>query len=75
MQEIVIHTEFIQLNQLLKLAGCEDQGSEAKFLIEGGKVKVNGITASERGKKIRDQDKIAVDGMDHFIVKYENIHA
>ena len=52
MEEIKIKTEFIKLQQLLKLAGLVDQGSDAKIYITNGFVTVNGVVVTERGKKI-----------------------
>ena len=49
MKTVMIHTEFIKLGQLLKLAGLVDQGSDAKLLIASGEVMVNGTVAQERG--------------------------
>ena len=51
MKEIKIKTEFIKLQQLLKLAGLVDQGSDAKLYIADGLVTVNDIIVTERGKK------------------------
>jgi ribosome-associated protein len=62
MQEIRIHTEFIKLQQILKLAGIIGQGSDAKAFIAEGLVYVNGVQALERGKKIRPNDEIEVKG-------------
>ncbi|WMI81150.1 RNA-binding S4 domain-containing protein [Anaerotignum sp. MB30-C6] len=62
MQEVVIQTEFIKLQQVLKLAGLIGQGSDIKILIADGLVYVNGIQALERGKKIRPNDVIEVKG-------------
>ena len=42
MQKILIHTEFIKLDALLKYAGLCETGGEAKELVQGGAVKVNG---------------------------------
>ena len=40
----------------MKAADLIDNGSDAKFEIMEGNVKVNGETASERGKKIKKGD-------------------
>ena len=45
MQKILIHTEFIKLDALLKYAGLCETGGEAKELVQGGAVKVNGEAA------------------------------
>ena len=60
MKTVMIHTEFIKLGQLLKLAGLVDQGSDAKLLIASGEVMVNGTVAQERGKKIHPGDVVQV---------------
>ena len=67
MRVIEIHTEYIKLQQLLKLADVVGYGSDAKFLIQNGKVIVNGEIATERGKKIRENDVVSVDGEDEDI--------
>ena len=45
--------EFILLQSLLKLISMAETGGEAKAAIVEGKVKVDGITETRRGKKIR----------------------
>ena len=53
MEQIRIQTDFIKLQQALKLAGLVDQGSDVKVYLAEGMVTVNGQTVSERGKKLR----------------------
>ena len=60
MNKVYIHTEFIKLQQVLKLAGLIDQGSDVKYFLSQGKVLVNGEVATERGKKIRHGDIVAL---------------
>ena len=62
MDTITIHTEFIKLGQLLKLASLVSQGSDAKLLIENGEVTVNGEVVYQRGKKIHPGDVVTVAG-------------
>ena len=62
MQKILIHTEFIKLDALLKYAGLCETGGEAKELVQGGAVKVNGEVCTMRGKKCRAGDVIELDG-------------
>ena len=61
-QEIRIHTDYIRLDALLKLAGMADTGGAAKVLIQAGKVRVNGEICTQRGRKLRPGDQ--VDRMD-----------
>ena len=62
MKTITITTEFIKLQDLLKFANLVETGGEAKDLIQGGEVQVNGETCTMRGKKIRPGDVVAFDG-------------
>ena len=71
MQKILIHTEFIKLDALLKYAGLCETGGEAKELVQGGAVKVNGEVCTMRGKKIRPGDVVAFNGQT-LTVTYES---
>ena len=52
MQEVMIKTEFIKLGQALKLSGIVGSGTDAKFLIGDGLVKVDGEPETRRGRKL-----------------------
>ena len=62
MEKILIHTEYIKLDSLLKLAGLVETGGEAKLLIQNGQVEVNGEACTMRGKKLRAGDTVALEG-------------
>lgn len=62
-QEIQIHTEFIKLEGLLKFAGIVETGGDAKGVIQDGEVTVNGAVCTQRGKKIRPGDVVAMNGL------------
>ncbi|WP_394961848.1 S4 domain-containing protein YaaA [Candidatus Allofournierella merdavium] len=62
MEKILIHTEYIKLDSLLKLAGLVETGGEAKLLIQDGQVQVNGEVCTMRGKKLRAGDTVTLDG-------------
>jgi len=62
MREIKIDTEFIKLDQLLKLVDVASTGGHAKFLIQEGYVKINGSIEYQRGKKIKSGDILEVEG-------------
>ena len=51
-----------KLDALLKYAGLCETGGEAKELVQGGAVKVNGEVCTMRGKKCRAGDVIELDG-------------
>ena len=59
-KSITIKDEFIKLGQALKLSGEADTGVDAKFMIEDGKVKVNGETELRRGRKLYNGDTFTV---------------
>ena len=62
MINITITTEFIKLQDLLKLASLTSTGGEAKIVIQEGSVSVNGEVCTMRGKKIRQGDLVAYGG-------------
>ena len=68
MTEIKIETEFIKLDALLKFANLVASGGEAKIRIAEGEVQVNDETCTQRGKKLRPGDTVALDGETVLIV-------
>ena len=62
METITITTEYIKLQDLLKLASLTATGGEAKVRIQDGEVSVNGEVCTMRGKKIRPGDVVALGG-------------
>ena len=69
METITITTEYIKLQDLLKLAGVVYTGGEAKVLIQEGAVTVNGAVCTQRGKKLRPGDTVRL-GDAALIVQY-----
>ena len=62
MDSILIHTDFIKLDAMLKCAGLVETGGEAKLLIQQGQVQVNGEVCTMRGKKLRGGDTVTLAG-------------
>ena len=58
METITITTDFIRLQDLMKLAKIVSSGGEAKQLIQDGQVLVNGQPFLQRGKKLRPGDAV-----------------
>ena len=52
----------IKLDQFLKLTGVVDTGGQAKLLIQGGEVQVNGQIETRRGRKLKPGDVVELDG-------------
>ena len=71
MRTIQIHTEFIKLQDLLKLANTVGSGGEAKERIQAGEAQVNGEVCTQRGKKLRQGDTILFAG-EEFSVQHAN---
>ena len=53
--------DFVELNQLLKLAGLCDSGGAGKQLVASGVVKVDGVTELRKTAKIRAGQQVRVD--------------
>lgn len=69
LMEITIRDEFIKLGQALKLAGVVEDGVEAKYVIQDGRVKVNGEVDERRGRKCYVGDVISYDGNEITVTK------
>ena len=61
--------DFIRLGQAIKKAGITGSGSDAKMIIQGGMVLVNGETEQRRGRKLYPNDTISFEGETFNIVK------
>ena len=64
MKTVIIHTEYIKLQDLLKFTNMVESGGMAKECVQGGEVIVNGEICTMRGKKIRPGDVVVFDGVD-----------
>ena len=53
MRPVEIVDDVIRLGQLLQLAGIVDSGSDAKLLLAGGEVLVDGEPETRRGRQLR----------------------
>lgn len=62
MEKIAVNTEFIKLEALLKFSALVSSGGEAKTVIAGGDVRVNGEVCTMRGKKVRAGDTVEFAG-------------
>ena len=69
METITITTEYIKLQDLLKLAGVVYTGGEAKVLIQEGAVTVNGAVCTQRGKKLRPGDTFCFNGVVYAVTQ------
>ena len=67
MKEVSIRDEFIRLEQAMKLSGEFGTGSDAKYAVKDGEVRVNGEVELRRGRKLRPGDVFTVGGNDYKI--------
>ena len=71
MKIVTITTEYIKLQDLLKLADAVSTGGEAKIRVQEGDVAVNGQVCTQRGKKIRPGDTVVYEN-NEYGVQYED---
>ena len=62
-----LEAEYIRLDDLLKLNGCVETGGQAKILIQGGGVLVDGEVCTMRGKKLRGGEVVYIPEIDEEI--------
>ena len=60
--DVPIRDESIRLGQFLKLANLIESGAEAKPVISGGLVRVNGVVELRRGRQLREGDVVELAG-------------
>ncbi len=62
MRKVRLKDDYIKLGQALKAAGLAESGVDAKYAVQGGEVKVNGQTETQRGKKLVAGDVVEYKG-------------
>ena len=60
-------TDYIKLDQFLKVIQVAASGGEAKLMIRNGAVSVNGEMELRRGRKLYDQDEVTVDEVSYVV--------
>jgi len=60
MKKVLIHTEYIELQNVLKKNGIIQTGGEAKFFLQNNSVLVNGELENRRGKKLYPGDQVEI---------------
>jgi ribosome-associated protein len=61
--DVAIRDESIRLGQFLKLANLIETGAEAKPLVAGGAVLVNGEVETRRGRQLVQGDVVTLGGL------------
>jgi ribosome-associated protein len=60
MRDVEIRGDMIRLGQLLKLSGLAGSGADARELVLGNGVSVNGETEARRGRQLHRGDIVTV---------------
>jgi ribosome-associated protein len=60
--EPVPESETLRLDQFLKFYGLAETGGQAKLMIQGGEVQVNGQVETRRRRKLVVGDVVEIDG-------------
>ena len=69
--EVVIDTEYISMDKLLKFSGIADTGGQAFMLVEDGIITSNGVLVTEKRKKVRPGDVVNIDNQVELTVVQE----
>jgi ribosome-associated protein len=62
MRVVEITGDSIRLGQFLKYADLVDSGADAKALLSDGKVSVNGVVETRRGRQLVRGDEVGLSG-------------
>ncbi len=66
--EITLTGDYLELNQLLKVAGIAGSGGEGKHIVAAGEVKVDGQPESRKTAKIRAGQTVRCRGVTIAVV-------
>ena len=61
-KKVSIYDEYITVSQFLKIVDLVQSGGEAKSFLLSKKVIINGEVDNRRGRKLRKNDLIEIDG-------------
>ncbi|MDE6047988.1 MAG: S4 domain-containing protein YaaA [Anaeroplasmataceae bacterium] len=65
MDRLKLHSEYITLQQFLKIQNIISSGGEAKYYLAEHKVYVNQELETRRGRKLYPKDIVCVDGKEY----------
>ena len=67
MEKVFIKSDYITLGQLIKFVNLVSNGSESKYFILENDISVNGTEEKRRGRKLRENDIVVINGEDYLI--------
>jgi ribosome-associated protein len=65
---IPLRGDHVTLARAVKIAGLADTGGQAKALVRGGAVTVNGAPETQPGRKLRARDRFAIAGGEEWTI-------
>ena len=69
MKKIFIHTDYLELKNLLKITNTIQTGGEAKYYLQENGVIVNGDFENRRGRKLYPGDQVNIKSDTYLICK------
>ena len=69
MKKIFIHTDYLELKNLLKITNTIQTGGEAKYYLQENGVIVNGNFENRRGRKLYPGDQVNIKSDTYLICK------
>lgn len=66
-EKIAISSEYITLQQLLKMCDYIQSGGQAKYAVKELNITVNGEIEQRRGRKLYPNDQITIEGTTYII--------
>lgn len=61
-RDVAVREMPIELSQFLKFGGLAGSGGEAKQAVAEGRVRVNGVVESKKGRKLALGDEVTLEG-------------
>lgn len=74
MKRITVTTDYIKLDQFLKLTQIIATGGEAKQFIQDHDIFVNGEPEKRRGRKLRHLDQVQI-GQDVYVIEQAGVES
>jgi len=68
MADLPLQGDHITLAQALKAVGLASSGGEAKHIVRGGTIEVNGVVEIQPGRKLRAGDRFRGDEATEWVI-------
>jgi len=68
MADLLLQGDHITLAQALKAVGLAGSGGQAKHLVRGGTIEVNGVVETQPGRKLRAGDRFRAEETPEWVI-------